>query len=397
MLKICFLKSDTALYFWAMDWGRILSEGDLFFWIIAALFFAGWIIQCYYYLGIYLRLFTHRPPEPGNQNEPVSVIICARNEAMNLERFLPEILTQDYPEFEVIVVNDRSTDHTEEVLSRLTEEHPHLRFTSIPVNQHQAPGKKLALTLGMKSATHSIVLLTDADCRPSGPHWIRQMVRHLYGDTQIVLGYGAYLKEKGLLNLLIRYETVFTAMQYLSFAISGWPYMGVGRNLAYRKEVFFEGKGFARHYHLASGDDDLFVNEHARKGNTAVEYQPGSHTLSIPKSNLGAWIKQKRRHVSAGSMYRRASRLRLGLEYGSRLLFYVTFIILCFTSPFILPVLAAFVLFQVCRMTSLKLGMKRLNERYLLLPSLLFDPLLPLILGVIWMGSISVTKYQPWS
>jgi hypothetical protein len=173
--------------------------------------------------------------------------------------------------------------------------------------------------------------------------------------------------------------------------------MGVGRNLAYRKEVFFEGKGFANHYHLASGDDDLFVNEHAVKGNTAVEYDPGSHTLSIPKSSLGAWIKQKRRHISAGNLYRKGSRLRLGLEYGSRMIFYASFIVLCFISPYILPVLGVFVLFQALRMTILKLGMRRLNEKYLLLPSLLFDPLLPLILGVIWMSSISVTKYQPWS
>ena len=82
-------------------------------------------------------------------------------------------------------------------------------------------------------------------------------------QTQIILGYGKYISEPGLLNKWIRTDTTYIAMQYLAMAIKGRPYMGVGRNMAYRKSLFFERKGFASHLNLASGDDDLFVNENA--------------------------------------------------------------------------------------------------------------------------------------
>ena len=173
--------------------------------------------------------------------------------------------------------------------------------------------------------------------------------------------------------------------------------MGVGRNLAYRKSLFFKSKGFSSHYHLSSGDDDLFVNEHASGTNTSIEIDPESHTISIPKTSFGSWIRQKQRHLSAGNLYNRSSRIRLGAEIFSRLVFYAAFISLCFEPGWVQPSVVLFVVFQLIRMTVFKLGMSRLNERYLLLPSLLFDPVLPLILGVTWFSNIFVTKYQPWS
>ena len=366
-------------------------------WILLGLFIVTLLVQCFYYLGVYLRLPRYKPEKRRNSSKGISVVICARNEADNLERFLPLILEQNYPKFEVVVVNDCSTDRTEELLSEMKIRSDKLRFTNIPLNEKFAHGKKLALTVGLKSAQYDHVLLTDADCYPASRLWLQSMAGKLGEEKTIVLGYGRYEKQKGLLNVIIRYETVFTAIQYLSFALKGRPYMGVGRNLAYRKDLFFKNKGFAGHYHIASGDDDLFVNKHAFKENTAIEIEAENHTISLPKKSFAAWIRQKRRHLLAGNLYNRGTRVRLGLEIISRLLMYASFISLMFVSVWLWPLSVIFVLFLVTRMWIFKLGMIRLNEKYLLLPSLLLDLVMPLILGTIWIINLFVTKKQTWS
>ncbi len=380
-----------------MDLETLIASTGVPEWILLPLYLTAFLVQCIYYFGVYLKLPLHRTAKKRKSRRGVSVVICARNEAHHLERFLPRVLEQDYPDYEVVVVNDCSTDRTEEVLSEMSLRYRHLRFTTIPPNEKFRHGKKLALTIGLKSAVHDHVLLTDADCCPAGILWLQKMVSGFSREKEIVLGYGRYEKRKGILNALIRYETLFTAIQYLSFALKGKPYMGVGRNLAYRKALFFRHKGFAAHYHLASGDDDLFVNAHATSTNTSIETDPESHTISVPRETFGGWIRQKQRHLSAGNLYKAGSRFRLAAEMVSRLLFYSTFAVLCFYPLWIWPVITLFGVFQLIRMTILKLGMKRLNERYLLLPSLLFDPLMPLLLGLIWFSNIFVTKYQPWS
>lgn len=380
-----------------MDLKLLIESTGVPEWILLALFIFTLVIQCFYYLGIYIRLPLFKPDEPKKSSKGVSVIICARNEAENLEKFLPLILEQDYPEFEVVVVNDCSTDHSEALLSEMKVKYQNLRFTNIPVNEKFSHGKKLALTIGLKAAAHEHVVLTDADCYPAGKMWLQSMAGKLEGEKDIVLGYGRYERQKGLLNSIIRYETAFTALQYFSFALKGKPYMGVGRNLAYRKELFFQNKGFSNHYHIASGDDDLFVNQNAVKSNTSIAFDAEGHTISLPKKKTGAWIRQKRRHLTAGTLYSKGSRFRLGTELISRILLYTSFILITVLSSWMWPAVILFGLFMIIRLIIFKLGMMRLNEKYLLLPSLLLDPLLPLILGIIWVTNFFITKKQPWS
>ncbi len=380
-----------------MGIGEIIGDTSIQQWILLALLLTAFLIQLAYHLLIYVKLPRYIPPETRPSQAAVSIIICAKNEEKNLERFLPKVLEQQYPEFEVVVVNDSSTDLTEEVLIRLTSRYPHLRYTSIPANDKQTRGKKLALTIGMKSARFDRVLLTDADCYPASDQWLNRMAAHLNQEKRIVLGYGGYERRKGILNSLIRYETVYTGIQYLSFAIKGYPYMGVGRNLAYDKSLFFESKGFARHYHLHSGDDDLFVNENATAQNTAVEIHREAHTLSVPETTFAAWIKQKKRHISAGSHYRPGTRIRLGMDWISRLLLYVSLGWLCISSPWLWPAVSLFAAWLLIRLVVFKMGMRSLEERHLLLPSLLFDLVVPLFLGIIWLSGLFESKYQPWS
>ena len=380
-----------------MELQQLFDNSKVFDWIMLGLFFAAFLTQMGYYLLVYLKLPLYKPAKKRKSAKSVSVIICAKNEEENLEQFLPRVLEQDYPEFEVVVVNDCSTDGTEQLLSEMSVRYKHLRYTSIPSNEKFLHGKKLAVTIGLKSARYNHVLLTDADCYPASNLWLQKMTSNFTSEKKIVLGYGGYERRKGLLNLLIRYETVFTAIQYLSYAIGGRPYMGVGRNLAYEKFLFFNNKGFASHYHLSSGDDDLLVNEIAVKENTAVEISKESHTLSIPKTSFRNWIKQKKRHLSAGVHYKRGSRIRIAGELISRLVIYITLALVSALSIWRWPVVLLFGVFLIAKLIIFKMGMRRLDEKYLLLPSLLLDPIMPLLLGLLWISSKFESKYQTWS
>ena len=380
-----------------MNWGTLIGQTTIPEWILLGLFIVSLLFQLGFYLRIYRRMAVYNPAPKRKTGQPVSVIICARNEEDNLKLFLPKVLEQEYPDYEVVVVNDSSTDGTEDVLAELAVRYKHLRYTSIPHNEKFRHGKKLALTIGIKAAKHDRLVLTDADCYPVTDQWLQMMASHLTGDTQIVLGYGGYERRKGFLNMLIRYETVFTAIQYFSQAMVGKPYMGVGRNLAYRKELFFKNKGFADHYHLSSGDDDLFVNQHATRENTAWVIQQEGHTRSVPEKTFRNWIHQKQRHLSAGKKYRKGTKLRLATEYISRIAVYFSLVLLCVISPWKYIVLGLFLLQLIPRLIIFKMGMRSLDEKYLLLPSLLLDPILPLVLAIIWLSGAFVTKYQSWN
>jgi len=379
-----------------MNMREIIDGTLLYHWILLAFFLIAFLIQMGIYLFVFLKLPLYKRKKKNPFSSGISVIICARNEELNLEHFLPRVLKQDYPEFEVVVVNDSSTDNTEELLIQLSSQFKQLRYTSIPVNDKPSRGKKLALTIGLKAASYEHIILSDADCYPVGDQWLKRMSSSFTMDHKIVLGYGGYERKKGLLNTLIRYETTFTAIQYLSYAIKGKPYMGVGRNLAYEKTLFFDNKGFAGHYHLISGDDDLFVNENATGLNCAVEFSPESHTRSLPETKFPAWIKQKKRHLSAGSHYKTSSRIRLASEWISRIILYTTLIWLCVSSPWSIPVGTLFGILLLIRLVIFKMGMRRLDEKYLLLPSLLLDPIFPVLMGAIWLSSRFEKKYQPW-
>ena len=253
-----------------------------------------------------------------------SVIICARNEKYNLEHYLQTLLVQDYPLYEVIVVDDESEDGTREVIERYMNLDSRVRMTFVPKNARVGSSKKLALTLGVKAAKYDYLLLTDADCRPESPRWISEMMHGFSNPkTDIVLGFGAYFQEKSMVNRLIQFDTLFNGLHYLGAAVCGHPYMGVGRNLAYRKEAFFQCGGFSNLMTLRAGDDDMLVNKMATKDNTAVVCSPESITWSMPEGSLKAWLKQKRRHLSVSPRYRTGSKVRLFMEPFTRGLFYL--------------------------------------------------------------------------
>ncbi len=272
-------------------------------------------IQVFYYLYFFSRLAFYKLADREVTNEhPVSVIICARDEAENLSKNLPGVLVQEYKtSHEIIVVNDNSTDEGRYVIDEFQKMFKNINHIQLTQEAMMIPGKKFPLSIGIKSAKYEIVLLTDADCVPASEFWI-QKIQEQYGEgIEIVLGYGAYHKKPGLLNKLIRFETFHTALQYLSYALAGNPYMGVGRNLSYKKDVFLRNKGFSSINHIPSGDDDLFINKVAHKGNTAVVIDSQTHTLSEPKKSWGDWMTQKYRHYTTSKYYKPQHKFLLGL------------------------------------------------------------------------------------
>ena len=315
------------------------------------------------------------------EQPPVSVIICAKDESENLRQFLPFVLQQEYPDFEVIVINDGSTDDTENLLNDLSVEYSNLRTTFVPVGANNVSTKKLGLTLGVKAAKNDLLLFTDADCMPEDKCWITRMVRNFTPETEFVLGYGAYIEKKGLLNKLITYDTLFIALQYLGMAAARKPYMGVGRNLAYRKETFFAQKGFAATLGLSSGDDDLMVNKASNSRNTRVEISPDSITWSEPNATLRGWLYQKQRHLSVSSYYKGSSKFRLSLEPITRGLFYLSFIAALVFGGLIIQI-AAGVLFLariIIQLCVINRSSKYFGGRKYLFTLLLFDIYLPLL------------------
>ena len=348
------------------------------FWLICCLILV-WIVQMCYYLGVFVRIRRKPKAKQYLSPVPVSVVICARNEAANLRNKLPSILEQDYPDFEVIVVNDSSTDDSALVLAELKQKYPKLYVTEVPFDRKFSHGKKLALTVGIKAAKNEWLLLTDADCMPVSKWWIKTMSQNFSDQNDIVLGYGGYDQRKGFLNRLIRYDTVFIAMQYYTYTDIGMPYMGVGRNMAYRKSLFEKTRGFSSHSYLMSGDDDIFVNQNAKKGRIVCESNSASFTLCEPKESFSQWNKQKQRHFSASERYKTKHKVVLAMETLSRTCFYIGCIVLSFFHPlyFITPVLFFTRYFVYLYAISKASG--KFNTKGVAAPGILFDIILPYI------------------
>lgn len=288
------------------------------------------LIQIIFWIFLFSKLAFYKEPHRSlaeSEKEPVSIIICAKDEAQNLSVNLPRILNQNDRSYEVLVVNDNSKDNTLEILTYLCQEYSHLRIVNFYNKKKSQVGKKFALTRGIEEARHEILLLTDADCCPTSSNWLSEMRAALNKSTEIGLGYGPYYSKPGFLNKLIRFETVYTAIQYLSFALSGMPYMGVGRNLIYKKSLFRKANGFKTHEDIASGDDDLFINTVATSENTTIILKPTTFMLSPSKETWRDWFRQKSRHLSTGKRYRTKHKILLGLLSASHLAHYATVII----------------------------------------------------------------------
>lgn len=320
------------------------------------------LAQFLHLILVFSRLAFHKDRSAAQKLEGVSILIAARNESENLFKNLPFILDQDYPEFEVIVINHQSLDDSKYILDTYARDHKNLKVISLERSQHLKYGKKLPLTIGIKGAKYNTLLFTDADCKPAGNQWLKSMSSHFTDKHQIVLGYGPYIKTKGLLNKIIRFDTAWIAMSYLSMAKAKMPYMGIGRNMAYTKEVFESVSGFKSHYSLSSGDDDLFIQEAAKKKNYTINIDPESFCHSRPSTTWSEWIKQKSRHYTTSERYKVIKKLMLGIYPLSLLIMMISFVTLLFDSNYIWITLAIFTFVLIIKWIILGRSFSKLKE-----------------------------------
>ncbi|MBL7816652.1 MAG: glycosyltransferase [Saprospiraceae bacterium] len=345
--------------------------------LITLVFCGATAVQLFFWIFIFSKLaFFNQNKHLGLANstdfdtlpipqQAVSVVICARNEAENLRLNLPKILTQDYPNFEVIVVNDVSTDDTARVLDDFSKTYAHLKIVTL--SEKKGLGKKSALAEGIEQATYDWLLMTDADCAPLSNRWIAGMMQGILCDKEMVLGYAPYAKrDSSFLNKFIRFETVWTATQYLSFALIGQPYMGVGRNLLYNKKLYRKVNGFEKHKDLASGDDDLFVNQVITQKNFSIILHEDTFMVSEPKTQWKSYFTQKKRHLSAGNRYLLKHKIMLGMVSVSHFFFFVTIILASYAKISTMFAVANIVVRTILIWTVYAKILRKLHEERLL-------------------------------
>lgn len=266
------------------------------------------IIQLLYWLVTYGRPLRKskkvQQTESFGNSQPISVVVYAKNESENLRKHLPALLTQDYPEYEIIVVNDGSTDESDNVLKAFELEYGHLYHTYIPEDAKYLSRKKLALTVGIKAAKHNIILFTEANCEPLSNRWIASISNSYKTETEIVLGFCAYRHTKGFMHKLIAYDNLINGLRYISSTLKRNPFTGNGRNLSYRKELFFQHKGYYKSLALHAGDDDLFINEAASKRNTEIVYSPDSITQMSKVEYAAVWKEMKVSRAATQRFYK---------------------------------------------------------------------------------------------
>lgn len=381
------LKQGLPLYF------MIISFNFINISILVVLAISIFVLL-YYYFFYFLKLGTYKPITTDSNFQPsVSIIIAARNEYKNLEKNLKTILDQDYPNFEVIVVNDCSWDESQKLLEYYQEVYPHLKISELKEQEKYPTGKKFALTIGIKSAVSEHLIFTDADCKPASNQWLKLMASKFENDKQLVLGFSPYTVQKGFVNLMARFESAITGMFYFSAAINKNTFMGVGRNLAYTRDLFFEQKGFAWHQHIMSGDDDLFVNRAATSMNVAIQLNPNSFIYTESKKTFGDWSRQKTRHNTTGKYYKPAHKALLGTFYAACLLFYVSLIaLLTFDFNFWQIALGAFLFKFISQSVVYFMAFKKLKYQNLTWFIILFDLLFVIYIYVF--GTIGLFTKQ---
>lgn len=345
--------------------------------IIFYIFVAIVLIQLVYYLGIFSKFAFAKPQQVTQKRIPISVIVCAKNEAEKVKQFVPLLATQDYPDYEIVLIDDASSDETLDIFEEFEKQYSNIRLVKVENNEAFWGNKKFALTLGIKAARKEYLLFTDADCYPDSNQWIKTMSSQFTMSKTIILGYGAYEKINGsFLNKIIRFDAMLTATQQFAWAKAGMPFSGEGRNLAYKKEEFFKVNGYIDHMNIRTGEDALFINQAANKKNTAICDVPESFTHSEPKHSFKEWFVQKRRDAYTASFFKIGDKLQLKLFAFTQLAFIILAILLSalqYNWMFLVPVI---VFRYICTWLVMGYSAGKLKEK----DTVYFYPILEIII-----------------
>ena len=342
-------------------------------------------VQIFYYLFYFAKILYYSRKIQKNKIDfsgaqpPVSVVIYSKNESENLEKFLPNFLTQNYPQYQVIVVNDGSTDASDSILQKFSERFPHLHRTFLPIEALYISTKKICLAVGIKAAKYDIVLFTNADCIVDSD-WLASMMRSYTPGTEIVLGYASYAHSKTFIGKWIAFDLLFSAMQFMAKALKGKTYASAGQNLLYNKKLFFRNQGFAAHLALPAGEDDLFVRDIATRRNVRIEISPESTVQINTEYSFKNWRNIKENAFCTLPYYKEGIKIFKGVELFSRFAFYVLLgVTAAFGSPAIWAgVVLVFLLRYLTQLIVINQTAGKLGERKFYLTILLFDIVMPI-------------------
>jgi cellulose synthase/poly-beta-1,6-N-acetylglucosamine synthase-like glycosyltransferase len=376
---------------------NFLSEPSMLPLVLFTVFSLAVAYQIFHILYFHVRiaLWKHQPLDEAIV--PCSVVICVRNEEKHLMELIPQLMEQDHPDFELVVVNDNSWDDSKDILKALQIQYPRIHVIELDEEKQLMQGKKFALTLGIKGAKKDIIVLTDADCRPSSNSWLRSISGPLAEErSELVLGFSPYGYSPGLLNALIRFDAYFIGLNYLGMAAAGNAYMGVGRNMAYSKSLFFDVGGFKSHYHIASGDDDLFVQEAAPRAKCTIQFAPESQAVSAPKTDFSSWFKQKKRHLTTSGHYRFIHKFFLAMWPLSFTLMWACGVLLMVLHNAFLIAGIMLLLRYLIQLVTFKVSMDKMGQSSLFWASPVLEALLWITNPIIWLSNL-VSKPKTWT
>ncbi len=364
------------------------AEIPVYLYAIFGVFALCAFIQFYYYWGPFRKVAYAQPKAKSEKKRPVSVVICAKNEQLNLEKNLPLYLKQNYPEFEVVVVNDCSTDETEGLLYTLKQKHKNLQVTTIEQDRKFLHDRKLAITVGIKAARHDCIIFTEPDCAPTGDKWLDTM-QQAFGDKgELVVSYCRSERREGIAEKILRSDSVVSAMFALRGAMVGKPYRSSIKNMGLSQALFFRSKGFASYNSYPYSEETIFLCRNGNAANTQVALSPNAILSSSQALTFGQWFKQKCLYASLLGMGKRGIG-RLRFEMFSRTLFYIAFAVLLVLAIIRLDYLLMLCMLPllltrfITRMVVMKKMLTKLQEKGIFFWILLYDFFAPLLAFVI--------------
>ena len=368
-------------YFWATIKTQTLEtlfnfHFSIIQWVILTLFTTSFLVQLGYYIFFMRKIVFHKSKTINTPSQPVSVVICSENHGTELEENLVYFLEQDYPSYEVVVVDDCSLDQTETILTRFKRQYPHLRTTTIKPDPKFNHNIKLATTIGIKAASYDQILFSTPYCRPVTRYWLKEMQSHFTPKNNIVLGYWNYPYKKGFFHQLIRYDIFFESIKHFSFAIAKKPYAGSGNNLAYTKSSFLAQKGFARNARTPDGYDHLMVYNLGRKGDIATNYKSRSRIENRHPHPLTNWRNVYENYFGTRTFFTSKFKILLDLEPISRIIFHISFFFLLFPTQLLVLSLPLWMIRMVLFLISIKITSKHWEERKIFISSYVNDILL---------------------
>ena len=298
------------------------------------------LLICYSIPVILLFYQSVRSRNPiKTKAEPfVSIIVAAHNECDSVLKCLETLCVQNYPrsKFEIIVVDDGSSDCTRERLELFSKKEP-IIFLKNSNRQKYKSSKKAALELAISRARGDVLLFTDADCT-APKTWIKSMTGYFEKNTGLVAGFSPQIADKKLLHHILVIDAAAAAFVSAGTIAYGRGITCAGRNLAYRKEAFDNIGGFSDVPDSLSGDDDFILQAISKHSMWKIKYAADFSTLVPARGpeNIKMFLHQKQRHISAGKYFPAKARVGFFLFHILNLFLWACMVLALLTTPVLL-------------------------------------------------------------